>query len=198
MFLAILAILFVGCATKKRPAKSRVPMRPLSQADVDQLRAWSALRTVETQERWKRDLGLECPQGGRENVIISPELGRHAFRVGGNRAARFFFARYMGLVETSNRYDETVDISGNARPVVYNMCPHGTITLVAVLGFEAGIVGGANSYSSQDFVWTARRVVDGKFYYGVSERMSLYIYQWEKEKVAHWVMEVDRVDRPLP
>lgn len=198
--LAILATLLVflgGCATKNQRSV-QTPIRPLSQEEAVARREQKALKYVGFQEKWKESLGLDCPSGGRENVIISDELGREAFRVGGNRVAKFLLARYTGLVEVSNPYDETVTISEGGRLMVSNMCPHGTITLAASLGFLAGTVSGSSGYYSQDFVWTARRVVGGRFYYGVSQRMSLYIYQWEKEKKAQWVMEVDRVDSRLP
>ena len=178
---------------------ARPPMRPLSQEEVDVRRMGSALDNVEQQERWKAALGLECPQGGRENVIISQRLGSDAFRVGGNGVARFLLARYMGLVEVTNPYNETVSINEGGRPMVYNMCPNGSITLVAVLGWDAGILGGNNGgYSSEEFVWTARRFVNGHQYYGVSQYLSLYVYQWQRERKVQWVMKVEDIDLSLP
>jgi|GEM_PF-2346368 len=162
-------------------------------------KAKKATEAAAQQERLKNRLNLNCPDGGWENVVITGDLVGNAFRVSGNRAARFLLARYMGLVETINPYDEVVHISEGGRPVVYNMCPHGNITLPAVLSSHAGVIDiWGRSHSSEEFVWTARRFVNGHLYYGVSRKMSLYVYQWRKEKKAQWVMKVEDIDRSLP
>ena len=160
--------------------------------------AEKSARLEAQQERLKQRLNLDCPDGGRKNVMIGGDLVGNAFRVSGNGVARFLLARYMGLVEVTNPYNETVHISEGGRPVVRDMCPHGTVTLPAVLGWDAGIMGGRNSYSGEELVWTATRFVNGHLYYGVSQYMSLYVYQWQKEKKVQWVMRVDDIDSPLP
>lgn len=196
MVIVFALALLSGCAARK-PRADRYPQYPMSQEEVEARRTGFALADVQRQELWKEQLNLQCPAGGRENVIIGSRLGRDAFRVGGSRVAKFFLARYMGLVEITNPYNETVDIKEGGRPFVYNMCPNGTITVVAVLGFLAG-TSGAGGYYSQDFVWTASRYVDGHQYYGVSDRMTLYAYQWEQEKKGQWVMRIEDIDRSLP
>lgn len=198
LFSVFIVVLFFlnGCAAKRNTGP-RIPMRPLSQEEVDAIRAQAAIENVEQQEIWKWQLNLECPNGGREDVIIDENLGKNAFRVGGGKVRRFLLARYMGLVKTVNLYNEVVHIDEGGRPMVRNMCPNGSITLVAVLGWEAGIIG-AGYHSGEEFVWTAQRFVDGHLYHGTSERLDLYVYQWHKEKKVQWIMEVDDIDRKLP
>ncbi len=161
-------------------------------------RTESRARWEAQQQRWKRNLNLSCPAGGWENVVIEPELGRDSFRVSGNRVARFLLARYMGLVTAFNPYPDVVNIDEGSRALVRDMCPKGKISLVATLGWDAGILGG-DDYEEEEFLWTVSLYKNGHLYKGKSPRLLLYVYQWVKEKKpAPWTMEVDDIDRPLP
>jgi hypothetical protein len=78
------------------------------------------------------------------------------------------------------------------------MCPHGKITVVATLGAGASIQLGNYRSGTQRFVWTAYREVGGRVYFGVSRSIRLYIRQWEAERKAQWVMEIENVTQSLP
>ncbi len=195
--LLVLVILGSGCVRRQYGALSKPPTRPLTQAQANGVLEQQYLADVVNQEKWKSQLQLECKSGvGREDVIIEPRLGRQGFRVEGGAAA-FFFALNMGLVEVTNPFlNATVTIREGSRFQVHNLCPDGTMTLVALLPVDAGMFVGV-SPTSQSYTWTADVFMDGKLYKGKSPNMSLWVNSWQREQKAQWTIELENIGRIL-
>jgi hypothetical protein len=147
---------------------------------------------AEDQAKYKLRLGLSCPLGGAENVVIYPELGRQFEYWNGGGVKGFMLRRYVMVHRAKNPYTNmTLDITNGGEKVIENLCPGGSITLVQSM---APIVDGWE----RRVQWTAEGIVDGRLAYGDSSPGVLYQGWYNHEATAMrptWVMDLNRVDK---
>jgi hypothetical protein len=187
--LSLSLLLATGCAQKHQTFK--VPQHPLTQDEEDSLQMGAAVANAGQENQWKRQLGLYCPAGGRENVIIHAELGRHAGRVGGGLFERIVRARYMAVATFYNANVVSRVANYNNQPMVSNMCPSGNILLADVLPADAGMIIGAGANSSptwQTMFWTVSWYSGGRTQQVTSPSVSLWV--WNQQRTTPFVWDI--------
>ena len=151
------------------------------------------------QPEWKSKLGLLCPDGGKDDVVVQPALGRQleAWIGGGGFVMNVLSSRYVMLNRVKNPYHNLrLNITNGAQVVVTDMCPGGSITLVQSMPFLPSMLSGSNT--SLRVIWTAEGEKDGRMAYGEISPGTLYsgTYNWEAvAKRPTWIMNLDRVDK---
>lgn len=149
-------------------------------------------RFLAAQPQIKAQFGLSCPVGGYDATFIHSALaGQYLYWKGGG-SMKVIFRRVVMVHRAKNPYENmTLDIYGGGEKIVSNMCPGGSITLVASI---PPVVGG----NSRQVIWTAEGVINGRLAYGESSPGSIwgagYNYEVQMNRPS-WVMNLDRVDK---
>lgn len=192
--MAILAFLMIGCSKR---VIVHVPVTPGMTAEQIKDAEGQAIarqqleerrRKVEnSQENWKQRLGLNCPDGGYENVVIHPRLGNEArwLPSTGFRIVR----RQVYVLRAINTEDGLIDIHDTLGLVVHNMCAKGSITLIRSLpGTELGMIQTRNSYYQNEQVfWLAGGITSQKSLGLVRSPVgSLYTNSWQRRTDDVW------------
>ena len=143
------------------------------------------------QIHWKTRLGLFCPVGGYDNVVIEPRLGDES-RWLPPTPLKGFLRRTVFVLRATNTEKGEVNIEDTAGLVVRNLCPGGSITLVRSLGgSELGSFGVQTTHNSYDFsldvFWFASGVTTAnKFGRIQSPRGVLYTYASRQRQDEGW------------
>lgn len=174
LILLVTLSLFLG-ACASRGAKV---MSPEKVAHTNQ-------KWAENQAKYKMRLGLSCPFGGEDAVVVDSRLGDETRHLGVANAAKSIFRRPVFVLRAKNSENGLIDIEDTQGIVVKNLCPGGSITLAKSMPPVS------NGHIS--VFWMANGInASGELGQDISPTGSLWNNSWQYRRDANWIVRLEK------